>query len=132
LKEGLIKPDLLINIKRLHSEGASEPIAADGLRIEASATLAQIASSSAIAKSAPVLAQACDSAATPQVRNVATAAGNLLQRPRCWYYRNDQFDCLKKGGPTCYAALGAARTATTPSSAMAPATSSTPPTSHRP
>jgi len=40
------------------------------------------------------------------VRNVATAAGNLLQRPRCWYYRHDQFDFLKKGGPTCYAAIG--------------------------
>jgi xanthine dehydrogenase YagS FAD-binding subunit len=37
---------------------------------------------------------------------VATAAGNLLQRPRCWYYRNDQFDCLKKGGSRCYAADG--------------------------
>ncbi len=106
LKEGLIEPDLVINIKRLRAEDAGEPVSATsgGIRIEATATLAQIAPSSLIIEKAPVLAQAADSAATPQVRNVATAAGNLLQRPRCWYYRNEQFDCLKKGGPLCYAA----------------------------
>jgi xanthine dehydrogenase YagS FAD-binding subunit len=49
---------------------------------------------------------AAGDAATPQVRNVASAAGNLLQRPRCWYYRNEQFHCLKKGGGRCYAVEG--------------------------
>jgi xanthine dehydrogenase YagS FAD-binding subunit len=108
LKEGLIEPDLIINIKRLRAEGAVGVLsAANGtLRIEAGATLADIAGARLIIENAPVLSQSCGSAATPQVRNVATAAGNLLQRPRCWYYRNDQFDCLKKGGPTCYAAIG--------------------------
>jgi xanthine dehydrogenase YagS FAD-binding subunit len=108
LKEGLIEPDLLIDVRKLRAEGAGEPVSASagGLRIEAATTLAQIAGSSVVTAQAPAVAQACDSAATPQVRNVATAAGNLLQRPRCWYYRNDQFDCLKKGGATCYAAIG--------------------------
>jgi xanthine dehydrogenase YagS FAD-binding subunit len=112
LKEGLIEPDLLINIKRLRMEGMTEPVSMVQrkgpplLRIEATATLDQIAHSDTVLKQAPVVAQAVESAATPQVRNVATAAGNLLQRPRCWYYRNASLQCLKKGGSTCFAAEG--------------------------
>ncbi|MCA9312491.1 MAG: FAD binding domain-containing protein [Phycisphaerales bacterium] len=103
LKEGLIAPDLLIDVRPL---GRGEPAverAGAGLRIHANATLAMIAASEEVAQMAPAVSQACASAATPQVRNVATAAGNLLQRPRCWYYRHAQFDCLKKGGHTCFA-----------------------------
>ncbi len=110
VKEGLLQPDLVIDIRRLRAEGATAPVSApaqgSGLRIEANATLAEIASSSLLRERAPAVAQSVELAATPQVRNTATAAGNLLQRPRCWYYRNDQFDCLKKGGPTCYAHEG--------------------------
>ena len=108
LKEGLYEPDLLINVRTLRSNGDAEPIhlKADTITIEASATLSQIARSEVIREHAPALAQAAESAATPQVRNIATAAGNLLQRPRCWYYRHKQFDCLKKGGDRCYAVEG--------------------------
>jgi xanthine dehydrogenase YagS FAD-binding subunit len=108
LKEGITEPDLIVNVRRLHTEGAMAPITQNGgkLRIEATATLAEIAASKDIRAIAPVLAMAVEWAASPQVRNVGTAAGNLLQRPRCWYYRHDQFDCLKKGGPTCYAVGG--------------------------
>src|SRR5262249_17373991 len=52
-----------------------------------------------------VLAEAADTVATPQIRNVATLAGNVCQRPWCWYYRNG-FNCLKDGGPTCYSVAG--------------------------
>ena len=52
-----------------------------------------------------VLAEAADSVATPQIRNVATLAGNLCQRPWCWYFRNG-FPCLKNGGNTCFSAAG--------------------------
>ena len=51
----------------------------------------------------PALAQAALSIATPQIRNMGTVGGNLCQRPRCWFYRNPLFDCLKKGGEHCYA-----------------------------
>lgn len=106
LKEGLVEPDVLIDVRRLSA--GKQPVSGEGalIRIEAGATLAQIAGSEVIRQAAPGLAQACESAATPQVRNVASAAGNLMQRPRCWYYRNDQFECLKKGGPTCFAVEG--------------------------
>lgn len=107
LKEGLTEPDVVVNVRRVRLQGGA-PITESGgkIRIEATTTLAEIAASEIVRKSAPVLAQAVEWAASPQVRNVATAAGNLLQRPRCWYYRHEQFDCLKKGGPTCYAVQG--------------------------
>src|SRR5262249_49173957 len=52
-----------------------------------------------------VLAEAAESVATPQIRNVATLAGNLCQRPWCWYYRNG-FQGLKNGGTTCFSVAG--------------------------
>ena len=52
------------------------------------------------------LGQAAGEAATPQVRSVATVGGNLCQRPRCWYYRLGEVNCLKKGGKDCPAIEG--------------------------
>src|SRR5262249_59409622 len=52
-----------------------------------------------------VLAEAAEGVATPQIRNVATLAGNVNQRPWCWYYRNG-FKCFKNGGATCYSVSG--------------------------
>jgi xanthine dehydrogenase YagS FAD-binding subunit len=114
LKEGLIEPDAVVSIKRVRTEGVAAPITetaggggVDGqIRIEATATMAEIAASDLIRRQAPVLSQSLENTASPQVRNVGTAAGNLLQRPRCWYYRHAQFDCLKKGGSTCFAVEG--------------------------
>ncbi|MBS0187368.1 MAG: FAD binding domain-containing protein [Planctomycetes bacterium] len=105
LKEGLIAPDVLVDVRRVRTK---DPITVSGdeIRIDATATLAEIAAAAELRAAAPVLAQAVENAASPQVRNAATAAGNLLQRPRCWYYRNEQFNCLKKGGPTCFAVEG--------------------------
>ncbi len=108
IKEGLLEPDLLIDVRAVTRARPEKLITRDGMtiRIHAGATLAEIAASPIIREHAPSLAQAAESAATPQVRNVATIAGNLLQRPRCWYYRSAAFDCLKKGGARCFAADG--------------------------
>ncbi len=108
LKEGLAAPDLLVNIKTIRRTGVAENIAREGeqLRLEATTTLAEIASSELFRREAPVVAQSLADAASPAVRNVGTAAGNLLQRPRCWYYRNDEFHCRKKGGDRCFAKDG--------------------------
>ena len=59
-------------------------------------------STPAIRRLYPALAEAAERLATPQVRNTGTLAGNLCQRPRCWYYRNPLTPCLKRGGDTCY------------------------------
>ena len=53
----------------------------------------------------PVLAEAADQVASPQLRNMGTIGGNICQRPRCWYFRGE-FDCLRKGGELCYAVDG--------------------------
>ena len=93
LKEGLIQPDVVINVRRINVSEPPVTVIDGGLRIEANATLAQLAASPLVSGQTAVLAQAAASAATPAIRNVATVAGNLLQRPRCWYYRHAQFDC---------------------------------------
>jgi xanthine dehydrogenase YagS FAD-binding subunit len=53
----------------------------------------------------PLLAMAVEKVGTPQIRNMATIGGNLCQRPRCWYYRNN-YPCFKHGGSVCYSATG--------------------------
>lgn len=106
MKSEIIEPDLLIDIRAAGAGGEAVREVDGEIRIAASTTLADLAGSDVLRRRAPALAQAAESAATPQVRNVASAAGNLLQRPRCWYFRNEEFDCLKKGGHTCYAVQG--------------------------
>jgi xanthine dehydrogenase YagS FAD-binding subunit len=75
--------------------------------IGATTTIASLETSTPIAQKLAALQQAAASVATPQIRNAGTVGGNLCQRPRCWYYRNVEYPCLKKGGSTCYAKEGA-------------------------
>ncbi len=105
LKEYIETPKTLINLKTLPG---MDSISADGsgLKIGALATVADIAMYPEIQNHYTVLAQAAGSVATPQIRNVGTLGGNLCQRPRCWYYRDETVDCLKKGGELCYAIEG--------------------------
>ncbi len=68
-------------------------------------TLDALSSNEIIRKDYPVLAEAAGSVATPQIRNVGTIAGNIAQRPWCWYYRNG-FPCYKNGGNQCFSFAG--------------------------
>ena len=78
-----------------------------GLKIGATTTLDDIASSPLVSSKYPLLAAAARQVAVPQIRNVGTLGGNLCQRPRCWYFRGRLFkDCLRKGGGNCYAQSG--------------------------
>jgi len=108
MKERLDTPLRVLNIKPIAAESA-RAITRDkdgGITIGALATLTQIAEHEDIRRYLPGLAKACGDAATPQVRNVATLGGNLCQKPRCWYYRNLDIVCFKKGGDTCYSVFG--------------------------
>jgi xanthine dehydrogenase YagS FAD-binding subunit len=81
--------------------------AADGsARIGAFTTIAAIASDPRIREAYPGIAAAAQGLATPQIRQLATLGGNLAQRSRCWYFRNPQIGCLKKGGSDCPARSG--------------------------
>ncbi|GEC51442.1 xanthine dehydrogenase YagS FAD-binding subunit [Bradyrhizobium japonicum] len=80
---------------------------ADGsARIGALTTIAAIASDPRLAQAYPGIAAAALGLATPQIRHMATLGGNLAQRSRCWYFRNPQIACLKKGGADCPARSG--------------------------
>ncbi len=105
MKEGLIAPRRVVDLSSLGGLHYLRDEQA-GLRIGALATLAEIAAHPAVRARFAALADACGHAATPQVRNVATLGGNLVQRPRCWYFRSADFHCRKKGGATCFAQEG--------------------------
>ncbi len=76
-----------------------------GLIIGALTTLTAIAEHPTVKQRYPGLAAAAAAVGSPQLRNQGTLAGNLCQKPRCWYYRGD-FPCLRKGGHKCYAVNG--------------------------
>jgi xanthine dehydrogenase YagS FAD-binding subunit len=106
LKEGLEAPQRLVNIRNLRGLDRIRDDAKTGLRIGPLVTLAQLDADQGVRRRYTALAAAAGHAATPQIRNMATIGGNLLQRPRCWYFRSEQFHCRKKGGERCFAIEG--------------------------
>ena len=85
--------------------GAGVEEGPDEVRIGAMASLASIASNPTVRTRFTALADACGLSAAPQLRNMGTIGGNLLQQTRCWYYRGE-FNCWLKGGESCYARSG--------------------------
>lgn len=106
LKEGLDSPARLVNLRNVPGLDRIEKLADGGLAIGPLATLARLDADTQVRALYAALADAAGHAATPNVRQSATVGGNLLQRPRCWYFRNADFHCLKKGGGRCYAQEG--------------------------
>jgi xanthine dehydrogenase YagS FAD-binding subunit len=106
MKAGIAAPERLLDIKRL--EGLSREIeeSPQGVVLGALVSLAAIETHESIQQRYTLLSEAAAVAATPQLRNMATLGGNLLQRPRCWYFRLPHFHCWLKGGDTCPAAEG--------------------------
>ncbi|MDB4896216.1 MAG: carbon monoxide dehydrogenase, FAD-binding subunit [Firmicutes bacterium] len=105
LKNEVLTPEALVDIKGLadlnyiKDEGGV-------LRIGATTTLTALGNDAAVRERFPIIAQTIPLIASPQIRNQATVAGNLCQRPRCWYFRSELYDCFRKGGPTCFAITG--------------------------
>lgn len=106
LKEHLVEPSRVVDLKSVPGLDHISAEPDGGLKIGPLATLAKIAAHPGIRRTHPALASACAEAASPQIRNVATIGGNVLQRPRCWYYRLESYKCLKKGGEVCFAVGG--------------------------
>jgi xanthine dehydrogenase YagS FAD-binding subunit len=106
MKADIVAPSLLVDIKR--TEGVPRGIeeSSRGLTLGALTTLSEIEHHPIVAGEYPALARAIAQAATPQLRNMATIGGNLLQRPRCWYYRSSLFRCWLRGGTECHARDG--------------------------
>lgn len=107
MKEGITSPPRLVNLRSVRGLDRIEPLAGGrGLGLGATVTLARVGADPEIKRRFRALADAAGHAATPQIRNVATVAGNLLQRPRCWYFRAEAFVCRRKGGTHCFALDG--------------------------
>src|SRR6185295_19194458 len=78
----------------------------DGAHIGATTTLTDIVESKDLQQQYPLLTQSALSVASPLIRNFGTLGGNINQRPRCWFFRGENFACYKKGGDFCYAVTG--------------------------
>ena len=87
MKDDVVKPSRLVNIKQIESLRGMRYEARTGLRIGTLTTIADLTESPDL-RIYPALVEAASEAASPQIRNLATIGGNLCQRPRCWYFRN--------------------------------------------
>ncbi len=106
LKENLLKPSKIVSLTTIPDlDGVTEE-ADGGLRIGPMVTLASLAENRIVQQQYPAFTDALRNSASPQIRNRATLGGNLLQRPRCWYFRSRAFRCLRKGGGHCFAISG--------------------------
>jgi xanthine dehydrogenase YagS FAD-binding subunit len=100
MKEGIVAPSRLVNLKTIPGLDDIRFDERNGLDLGAMVTLARIADDGVVSRHYPALADAAGHAATPQVRNAATIGGNLLQRPRSWYFRSEYFHQPDaRGGP---------------------------------
>ncbi len=104
-RPGAGEPDVLVNLKGIAGLDRIEPTRGGGLSIGGLVTLTALGQHATVRERFSVLSEAADTVATPQIRNVGTVAGNLAQRPWCWYFRNG-FPCYKAGGDRCFSAGG--------------------------
>ena len=105
LKDGIVEPESVVDLASVPGL-ASLRMAKDGMHLGALLTVTDLAAEPTVRQAFPVLHQAANAVGSPQLRNMGTVGGNLCQRPRCWYFRDRQTVCRKKGGGVCYAVMG--------------------------
>ncbi len=104
IKDGTNQADVLINLRTVR-EARGVSVSPTETLIGGLITLTELAGHSALSGPWDVLRDAAASVGTPQIRNLATLAGNITQRPWCWYYRSG-FPCFKAGGSQCFSVHG--------------------------
>jgi xanthine dehydrogenase YagS FAD-binding subunit len=104
MKDYIDSPDRLVNVKGLDATVTSTPDG--GLRIGSAVRIVDLAEHAQVTRLYPAVVHAAGEVGTPQIRNQGTVGGNINQRPRCWYFRNEEFVCFKKGGSRCFAVGG--------------------------
>src|SRR6266571_3446136 len=103
--KGMPLPEVLIDITTI-KDIVGIKTDGGGTTIGAATTLSDIIDNKDLAAKLPVLTNAALSVASPLIRNFGTLGGNINQRPRCWFFRGEDFNCYKKGGDFCYAVTG--------------------------
>ena len=104
MKDYITVPVRVVNVK--NALDASIAAVDGGLRIGAAVKIVDLAEHAQVARMYPAIVAAAGEVGTPQIRNAGTVGGNINQRPRCWYYRNEEFICYKKGGNRCFSPAG--------------------------
>src|SRR6185503_14417660 len=103
--KGLAIPDVLVDITTIKDMvGISD--SGGSLTIGAATTLTDVIENKTVQDKYPLLTHAALSVASPLIRNFGTLGGNINQRPRCWFFRGEGFNCYKKGGDFCFAVTG--------------------------
>ncbi|HEV2673257.1 MAG TPA: xanthine dehydrogenase family protein subunit M [Aliidongia sp.] len=109
LKDDVRRPSALIDLEGLDLGGIL--VTAQGLRLGAMARMGEVADHPAVLRDYPVISEALLASAAPQIRNLGTIGGNLLQRTRCTYFRDTASPCNKRApGTGCAAIEGNHRT----------------------
>ena len=107
MKLGVMQPGTLVDLGDLRGSLGAVSLDEDGLHLGALARMAEVADHPEVARNYPMLAQALHSAASPQLRNMASLAGTVLQRTRCSYFRDTRWEACNKRAPgTGCAAIG--------------------------
>jgi len=105
MKDYIQQPDRIVNVKNaLEATAVRAPDG--GIKIGAAMKIVDLLEHQEISRSYPALVRAAGEIGTPQIRNSGTVGGNINQRPRCWYFRNEEFVCFKKGGNRCFSPAG--------------------------
>jgi xanthine dehydrogenase YagS FAD-binding subunit len=99
MKLDVMRPQVVVDINRLDPEGMRIERRDGWLRLGAFMTMAAAAEHPEITQNYPVIAQSLELAASPQIRNMATLGGNILQRTRCNYFRDPSWGACNKREP---------------------------------
>jgi xanthine dehydrogenase YagS FAD-binding subunit len=103
----VMRPQVLVDINALQRQHGAIQLGPDGLRLGALARMAEVAEHLGVQRDYPVIAQSLQLAASPQLRNMASLGGNVLQRTRCNYFRDVTYEACNKRHPgTGCAAMG--------------------------
>src|SRR5207302_461438 len=106
MKDGLVRPDTLVDLTGIEGLRGWSRERGKGLRIGALTPLIELEGNPQLGQLMPILREALRDAATVQLRTMGTVGGNLLQRNRCWYFRDEGTPCWLKGGTRCFAVDG--------------------------
>jgi xanthine dehydrogenase YagS FAD-binding subunit len=104
-KDYVSSADRVVNVKGALDTTAT-PTPDGGLKIGAAMKIVDLMAHPQVQRLYPAVIAATGDIGTPQIRNQGTIGGNINQRPRCWYFRNEEFNCYKKGGNRCFSPAG--------------------------